>query len=252
MERYKEQDELEKIENEHIINLWQPLEFKIDKEYEYIVKNKIFMFFSNLLYYGIAFPVLKILNKLVYDLKIEGKENLKDLKTGAISVSNHVLFLDCSMVGLAWGIKRVYYTTLEGSFKIPFVRRLIKLLRAIPIPNDIKNKEYFIKAIDNLLQNNGIVHFYPESALWPYCEKLRNFKNGAFDFSVKNNVPIIPMVIKFRQPKGIRKLIKSKKDVTLFILKPIKCEENEMNVRDKVNKLKEEVYEQMKKVKDID
>lgn len=252
MERYKEQDELEKIENEHIINLWQPLEFKIDKEYEYIVKNKIFMFFSNVLYYGIAFPVLKILNKLVYDLKIEGKENLKNLKTGAISVSNHVLFLDCSMVGLAWGIKKVYYTTLEGSFKIPFVRKLIKLLRAIPIPNDIKNKEYFIKEIDNFLQNNGIVHFYPESALWPYCNKLRNFKNGAFDFSVKNNVPIIPMVIKFRQPKGIRKLIKSKKDVTLFILKPIKCEENEMNVKDKINKLKEEVYEQMKKVIDIE
>lgn len=80
MERYKEQDELEKIENEHIINLWQPLEFKIDKEYEYIVKNKISMFFSNVLYYGIAFPVLKILNKLVYDLKIEGKENLKKFK----------------------------------------------------------------------------------------------------------------------------------------------------------------------------
>lgn len=31
--------------------------------------------------------------KLFYDFKVEGKENIKNLKTGAISVSNHVLVL---------------------------------------------------------------------------------------------------------------------------------------------------------------
>ena len=34
-------------------------------------------------------------------------------------------------------------------------------------------------------------------------------------------MPIVPIVIKFRQPKGIRKILKRKKDVTLKILEPI-------------------------------
>ena len=62
-------------ENENIIDLWQPLEFNIDKNYEYISKSKIFSMASNLIYYGIAYPILKVLLKMVYDLKIEGKEN---------------------------------------------------------------------------------------------------------------------------------------------------------------------------------
>ena len=233
-------------ENENIINLWQPLEFNIDKDYEYICKDKIFSFASNLIYYSIAYPILKLLTKVIYDLKIEGMENIKDIKSGAISVSNHVLFLDCAMIGLAYGSKKIYYTTQEESFKIPFVRKLIKLLRAVPIPQNINNKKYFLKAMDETLNEGNIVHFYPEAALWPYCDRIRKFKNGAFDLAVRNNVPIIPIVFKFREATGIRKIFKRKKDVTLKILKPIKCEEKG-NTKQKVEDLKEKVSLEMKR-----
>ena len=183
-------------ENENIIDLWQPLEFNIDKNYEYVPKDKLFLMASNLIYYVIAYPILKILMKIIYDFKIEGRENIKNVDSGAISVSNHVLFLDCAMVGLSYGRRKIYYTTQEESFKIPFVRKLIKLLS-----------------------------FYPEAALWPYCDRIRKFKNGAFDLAVRNNVPVITIVFTFREPTGIRRIFKFKKDVTLKILKPIKCEE---------------------------
>ena len=159
-------------ENEDIIKVWEPLEFNVDENYKYIEDGKIFSFFSNLLYYGIAIPILTILTKIVYDLKIE---------QGAVTVSNHILILDCAMVGLACGFKKVYYTTREGSFKIPFVRKLIKLLRAIPIPTAVSNKKHFTTAVGEILNDGGIVHFYPEASLWPYYEKLRNFKYGAFE-----------------------------------------------------------------------
>ena len=240
-------DEIQKQDkNEHIIKLWQPLEFIIDESYEYVVKGKIFSFCSNLLYYGIAFPILKVLTKLIYDLKIEGKENIRNLKTGAISVSNHVLILDCAMVGLSCGTKKIYYTTLEDSFKIPFVRKLIKLLRAIPIPKSIDNRGYFIKEIEKLLDKNIVVHFYPEASLFPYCTKIRNFKNGAFDLAVKNEIPIVPMVFIFREPKGIRKIFKRKKDVTLKVLEPITCTKSDLSKKEKVDWLREKVYNEMK------
>ena len=234
-------------ENEHIIDLWEPLEFNIDENYEYVPKSKVFSLLSNGLYYGIAFPILKVLMKIVYDFKIEGKENIRNLKEGAVTVSNHVLFLDCAMVGLAYGVKKVYFTTLEGSFKIPFVRKLIKLLRAIPIPESIKNRGNFIKVVDNILREENSIHVYPEAAMFPYFDKIRHFKNGAFDFAVRNNKPIVPMVITFREPKGIRKILKKKKDVTLTVLEPIRQSEGE-NTKQRIEDLKNQVYNEMKEI----
>ena len=238
-------EELVQDENEDIIHLYEPLEFNISENYKYINDGKVFSFFSNLLYYGIAFPVLTILNKIVYDLKIDGKENIKNLQSGAISVSNHVLILDCTMVGLAFGLKKVYFTTREGSFKIPFVRKLIKLLRAVPISSNISHKEGFIRQLDKAIQEGKIIHFYPEKALWPYYEKIRNFKNGAFNFAIRNNVPVIPIVITFRAPKGIRRLFKRKKDVTIKILEPIKYTNEKENSKASIKKLKDKVHEDM-------
>lgn len=246
IKKFEELKDFEEFENENIIDLWQPLEFNIDKNYEYISKSKIFSMVSNLIYYGIAYPILKFLLKIVYDLKIEGKENLENVKNGAVSVSNHVLFLDCAMLGLAYGKRKVYYTTQEESFKIPFVRKLIKYLRAVPIPKSINNRKYFIKEMDETLKKGNIVHFYPEAALWPYCDRIRKFKNGAFDLAVRNGVPIIPIVFTFREPTGYRKFLKTKKDVTVKILKPIECKEGK-NSKEKVEKLKEKVSLEMKK-----
>lgn len=94
-------EELEELynENEHLNQMWRPLEFVIDEDYQYIPKGKLFTLVSNLLYYGVAVPVLHVLTKMIYDLHIEGKENLKGIEdTGAVSVANHVLVLDCAMI----------------------------------------------------------------------------------------------------------------------------------------------------------
>lgn len=235
-------------ENSDIIHLWEPLEFAINEKYEYVPSGILFSIFSNLLYYVIAFPILKIVTKVVYDLKIEGKENIRNLKDGAVSVSNHVLVLDCAMIGLACGFKKIYYTTREESFKIPVVRKLIKLLRAIPIPKKVSNKKNFIKAINNLLQKGKVVHFYPEAALWTYYERIRNFKDGAFEFAINNKVPVVPIVFKFREPKGIRKILKKKKDVTLVVLEPILYNKEDNNKKQSIENLKQEVHKKMENV----
>lgn len=219
---FEKNEETMEEPTENVMEVWHPLKFNVNEKYKYVPTNIFFRIISWIVYYLIAVPILSIILKLVYDLKIEGKENIKDLQGSAITVSNHVLVLDCAMVGLAvCGKKKIFYTTQSESFQIPFVRKLIKLLRAIPIPKGVKNKERMVKEISNLLKDNKFVHFYPEAILYPYCNKIRHFKNGAFDLAIKNDVPVVPIVIKFRQPKGIRKILKRKKDVTLKILEPI-------------------------------
>ncbi len=246
VESIEELENLEQNENANIIDLWTPCELNIDENYEYVPKeDSIFSICSDFLYYGIAYPILKVLTKIIYDFKIEGQENIENLEDGAISVSNHVLFLDCAMIGLAFKDKKIYYTTQEESFKIPFVRKLIKLLRAIPIPKSIENRKHFLKAISKLLEEENIVHIYPEASLWPYCQKIRNFKNGAFDIAVRNQVPVVPCVFTFREPTGMRKIFKRKKDVTLKILKPI-YSDSDKYIRQQIEELKEKVAFEMK------
>lgn len=245
----KQEIEYEANINEEIdenISNWNKLEFNIDEKYEYVPKGIIFNIFSNFLYYIIALPILKIITKIVYDLKIEGRENIQNIEDGAVTVSNHVLILDCAMVGIACGLRRVYFTTREESFQIPFVRKLIKLLRAIPIPKDVKMRENFTKVLEDLLNKKNLVHFYPEGELIPYCEEIRNLKKGAFYIATKYDTPIIPMVFKFREPQGIRKIFKRKKDVTLKILKPVYVKHCD-NQKEEIKLLKEKTYTYMER-----
>lgn len=132
------------------------------------------------LLYLIAYPILFILTKLWHGLKIEGRENLE----------------------------------------IPFIKYLVMLFRGIPIPRNKSGKEKMINTIDDLLQKGEVVGIYPEGELIPYYEGIREFKNGAFNFAVKNQVPILPIVFTYREPEGIIKLIKKRPFITLTILEP--------------------------------
>ena len=207
-------------EDSHILHFWQPCKFEITDDFDYVNDNFLFNMFSNLLYI-VAYPLLIIINKFFFGFKIEGRENLENIDTGKVTVSNHVHPMDCTMVGLANAPQKTFFTSLETNFKIPVVRKIIKLLNAIPIPQNIQYTRDFMNSIDKLLKDNKTIHFYPEGSLWPYHNKIRHFKNGAFDFAVRNNVPVVPMVFKFNKAKKINNLIKTRTTITLVIQKPI-------------------------------
>ena len=220
LENVKKENKENIAEDSHVLHFWQPCKFEINDEFTFVNDNLIFNTFSNLLYI-IAYPLLLIINKFLFGFKIEGRENLENIDSGKITISNHVHPMDCTMVGLANVPNKTFFTSLETNFKIPIVRKIIKLLNAVPIPQNIKYTKKFVKSIDELIKNNKTVHFYPEGSLWPHYEKIRHFKNGAFDFAVRNNVPIVPMVIKFNKPKKINNFIKTRTTITLIIQKPI-------------------------------
>ena len=245
LENINKEEEKNLPEDSHILHFWQPCKFEIDENFNFVNDNFLFNTFSNLLYM-IAYPILIFITKFFYGFKIEGRENLEGITSGKVTVSNHVHPLDCTMVGLANAPQKTFYTSLETNFKIPVVRRIIKLLNAVPIPKNIKYTKAFMDSIDELLRNNKTVHFYPEGSLWPHYEKIRHFKNGAFDFAVRNNVPVVPMVIKFNRPKKISNIVKTKTTITLVIKKPI-YPSTTLNRKDAVLDLKSRAYNVMNK-----
>lgn len=231
-------------EDEHILNMWTPLDIEIDEDYDYVKEGILFKAASTLLYI-IVWPILVIYNKVMYNFKIYGRENLTKIKTGKITVSNHVHPMDCTMNAIANTPKSLYFVSIKSNFEIPVIRHIIRLLHAFPIPDGVCNKEKFFLSINKLLKENKTVHFYPEASLWPYYKKIRKFKNGAFKLAVENNVPIVPMVYKFVKPYGIRKYIKKKPFIELHVLSAIYPDQN-LNKKQATEKLKNDVYLKMK------
>ena len=215
-----EYEELDLKGDEQVFHMWEPLNFEIKDDYKYIIDNKILNCFSDLLFIIIT-PILWILNKVMFGFEVEGVENLRKVSGGKITISNHVHPMDCTMNGLINFPERTYFPTLATNFKIPFIRHLIRILYAIPIPKKQAQKEKFFEQINKALLDGKTIHMYPEAALWPYYEKIRPFKKGAFKMAVEANCPIVPILYKFEEPDGIFALYKRKKCIHAKVLEPV-------------------------------
>lgn len=89
------------------------------------------------------------------------------------------------------------------------------------IPKKKEQKEQFFNEINKALLDGKTVHMYPEGALWPYYEKIRTFKKGAFKMAVNANCPIVPILYEFKEPDGIFAIYKKKKCIHAKILNPV-------------------------------
>lgn len=221
---------------------------EIDANYNFRIKNPVGKFFSFLFWCLVALFVPFIV-LVFHGTRIKGKRNLRNLKkSGAVVISNHVLYLDCMIAAQCVYPKKLYFHVLENSMTIPVLSKLMKGLGAIPIPKKQSAKKVFMEETNQILKEKRFICVYPEAALWPYYEKIRPFKSGAFHFAVKNNVPIIPICINFRRRKGIFKKLKIRaKLVTVHIGKPIYAKE-ELEYQEAVNELKERSQNNMQRM----
>ena len=215
----------------------------MNKRGDLLHHSLIYKILSSLLYL-IAHPILFLVTKLWLGLKVEGRENLSKMGDEYITVANHINMIDCAMIALAIFPRIPYFLTLQSNLEIPFIKYLVMLFRGIPIPRKKSGKEKMVNTIDGLLKRGEIVGIYPEGHLIPYYDGIREFKNGAFNFAVRNQVPILPIVFTYREPEGIIRFIKRKPFITLTILEPEypKTEISKANVQE----LKNRVYRKMK------
>ena len=105
MEKAKDLEEID--ENSDVIEMWTPLDFDSDENYKFVSDNDLYNLISDIVYYFVAVPVIYLISKVMFGLKIEGRENLEKVKGASITVSNHVHFLDCAMIGLATFPKKI-------------------------------------------------------------------------------------------------------------------------------------------------
>ena len=195
----------------------------------------------------IALTLLPLYNRLMFGLTVSGEENLADINGGMVTICNHVHTLDCTMVAGICRQHRMYFPTLNENLEMPFVGHLVKDLGGIPIPDQLSEFRAFMRGIEATLEQGDTVHLFPEGSLEPYCPSIRSFKKGAFTFAYDAAVPVVPMVLTYRETKGIRGIFRKKPLLHLEVLKPVYP-----NIKNKrgqeINRLLKKCHLEMQKI----
>jgi len=145
----------------------------------------------------------KLIKKRQFIIKdIVGLENYRAVNGGAIITCNHFSVLDNYAVWRAIRSefkngKRLYkiiregnYTNFKGLFGF-----LFRHCNTLPLSSNIQTMKKLYNAVDVLLNRGEKILIYPEQAMWWNYRKPRPLKNGAFRFSAKYSVPVIPCFI---------------------------------------------------------
>lgn len=193
-------------------------------------------------------------NKLIIK-KINGMENLKNVKTGAIVTCNHFNPYD------SFTIEKVF--RLAGQHKN---RKLFKVIRegnytnfpgmygfffrncnTLPLSSNKRTMIEFIKAVDVILKRGDFILIYPEQSMWWNYRKPKPLKNGAFNFAARNNVPVIPIFITMEDSDIIGEDGFPVQEYTVNIEKPIYPDEN-LTEKENTETMKEKNYEVWKNI----
>ena len=233
--------------DEHMITVKKLYDLNFDEDYPYRQKGFIYgcirafyWFMVNV----IVFPLLR----LTHGLRIDGKENLKkykkELKGGAITVSNHVFMWDFLCVLKAVRPRLMHFpgwkTNLDGPNRF-----LIRMSGGIPIPtNSLRSMVKFKRAMESVLEDGKWLHVFPEGSMWFFYPDIRPLKNTAFTYAVKYGKPIVPIAMSFRERRGITKLFTKKPCVDLHIGE-VMFPDKTISPREAINKMHRDAYHVM-------
>ena len=166
-------------------------------------------------------PIVWLLDTLFWGFSVEGRENLREIEGGAVTVMNHIHPMDCTMVKLALFPHSLHMISMKGNLELPFVGWLLKALGAVPLPGSTAGLLSLEKRMEEGVKAGDWIHFYAEGLLVRYHEDIRPFQRGAFLTAVRAGCPVVPMRLVCDPPHGIRKLWRKKPFLRLVIGKPI-------------------------------
>lgn len=222
-------------------------EKKIKAGYHYLSYNPLRWLIQNIFAYLIAYPIIWLIDKFKYGVRVKGKKNIRKVKGGAILIGNHSNAMDgCfSSVHVAYP-RRNYIITNKDAVQVPVGKWFTKALGALPLPDEPKGLSNLANTVDKLVHHGCYVTIFPEACIWPYHTKLRPLNPAAFHYAVKSDVPVVPFCVTYRYAKG-RNYLKKKPKVNITILEPI-YPDNSLSKSECKIKLAKETENRMREV----
>ncbi|MDR8392803.1 1-acyl-sn-glycerol-3-phosphate acyltransferase [Aliifodinibius sp. S!AR15-10] len=158
-----------------------------------------------------------------WSIHISGNTEVDDRKP-FIVVSNHLSNADIPLISnLPWEMKWIAKKEL---FEVPLSGWMMKMAGDIPVNRrDPRSQISTLKNAVHYLRNNCSVMFFPEGTR-SRSGKLGRFTNGAFHLAIREQVPVLPLVIDGTQdclPKNSWKFGRAP-EIRLKVLDPILVE----------------------------
>lgn len=132
-----------------------------------------------------------------FQTTVEGAENLKGIKGGAIFTANHFSKFENLAVkeaaDLVPGKHRFYRVIKGGNFFLPgFFGFIMRNCDTLPLSTNPHTMRLFGQAMETFLKNDGLILIYPEQAMWWNYKKVRPYRQGAFFYAARYGVPVVP------------------------------------------------------------
>ncbi len=193
-------------------------------------------------------------NKQMIVKEIKGIENIQNLKSGAIITCNHFNAFDSFAIQLVYEKskqkKRKFYRVIrEGNYtNFPgFYGFLMKNCNTLPLSSNYKTLQKFMVSTDKLLQDGHFVLVYPEQSMWWNYRKPKPLKDGAFKFSTRNNVPVLPCFITMQDSDIVDSDGFFVQEYTIHVGKPLYPDQS-LSRYENIEMLKKANYEWWKQV----
>jgi 1-acyl-sn-glycerol-3-phosphate acyltransferase len=152
--------------------------------------------------YWLAIAAVRLVDWLLYRIRIEGRENLRGLRRSVL-VSNHTLLLDPGLIAHAIRPHRTYFTMLEETALVPFLGTFVRLLGGVPIPEGRAALLALEAAAEKALSELGFIHFFPEGECYMGCQDIRPFHPGAFLLACRIGLPVVPVTTVLRETRHL-------------------------------------------------
>ena len=241
-ELYQKYDELEKAGdfNSHLNPINPDIVQPLGENFPYLQKK----FWLKLRYFltgaFIVWPYTWYQYKIVFKTKIKGKKNLKGIKS-AVTTSNHIAMFDCLVN--KWALKKhririvgATFNNMKGRFG-----EYMRVGGMLPLGDSFNTMKHFNNALEHYLLHDHYILIYPEESMWYMYDKPRPYRNGAFYYAVKFDVPVVPMFTTYR-PSGKKNNDGTDRQYfTVNIGKPIYAKA-ELSAKENIEYLKNAAY----------
>jgi 1-acyl-sn-glycerol-3-phosphate acyltransferase len=138
---------------------------------------------------------LTALCAIYFSLRVTGREHLRIIrKKGCIVIAHHCHYFDTVFANYTLFPRRLYTAVVQRNYEVPVIRRILRYLRAFPIPNNSLGLKMIAKPVGEALKKGYNVLILPEGNLCYMSQEIFQFKPGAFYLSYRHQAPIIPIV----------------------------------------------------------
>lgn len=219
---------------------------KVDGDFPFVRSGLLWRIFSSFLYYLVAVPVVWVYTRLVMGMKIKNRRVLRKLKkTGFFLYGNHTQLLDPLIPPMVTFPKRAYTVANPDAVSIRFLKNIVMMLGAIPLPTSFSGMQRFLSAVEARCAGKNGIAIYPEAHVWPYYTGIRPFRSASFRYPAKLGVPAIAMVTTYRRRRGLLRLF-GRPAVTVTLSEPF-YPDRTLGTREAQERLCRDVYDFMVK-----